>query len=67
MADDSVEIPERNFTRPSDSPRNTHYYNLPILTKEQQQKLNKLKHNVNIEDEKYLADHPEVIIIFVFN
>lgn len=61
MVDDSMEIPERNFTRPSDSPRNTHYYNLPILTDEQQAKLNNLKHKINIEDEEYLAAHPEVI------
>lgn len=60
MADDSSEIPECDFNRASDSPRNTDYYDLPILTKEQQEHLNSFKRKINVEDEQYLANNPEV-------
>lgn len=60
MADESLEIPECEFTHAADTPRSSLYYNLPILTEKQRGRLNKLKCKILVEDERYLAHHPEV-------
>lgn len=60
MADDSIEIIEPFDYHPCNSPRGMLYYDLNVLTSEQQTELNKFKRKVVREDEKYLAKHPEV-------
>lgn len=65
MADDTIEIREPVDSHPCDTPRGTLYYNLEVLTKDQQLKLNKLKRDTIRSDEKYLAAHPEVIKLLI--
>ncbi|KAF2905157.1 hypothetical protein ILUMI_01017, partial [Ignelater luminosus] len=60
MADDSIEIIEPFDYHPCNSPRGMLYYDLNVLTSEQQTELNKFKRDVVREDERYLAKHPEV-------
>lgn len=60
MADDSLENQEETEFHPCDTPRGSLYYDLTVLTAEQQDKLNGLKRATIREDEIYLAAHPEV-------